>query len=254
MVQGVVPKPIDGVFRVPADRAFTIKGHGTVVAGIPVSGSAVVGDQVELLPHGQTGRIRGIEVYGQAAERVMAGQCAALNVGHWEHQAVSRGDVVASPGYFQPHEWFVCSLRMLPHDGLVLKNGGQGPPAHGDLRPPGRALLAGRGPRGGRGGVPRSGRGEDFSRGRPWRPLHPADAVAGPDGRRRRDHRAGSTAGRSETGPNWPPILKPGPRRWAIRPASSSTACGPAPTLAAGPDRSGPASQGAGSPRRPDPY
>ena len=125
MVEAIRPKPIDGVFRLPLDRAFTAKGYGTVVAGIPVAGSAHLGDELVLLPQGQPGRIRSIEVYGRPAEVVKAGQCAALNMRHWDHQAIGRGDVVAVPGYFRPERWFACTLRLLSHGGEkpALKNG-----------------------------------------------------------------------------------------------------------------------------------
>ena len=38
LVQRVPPKGVEGVFRMPVDRAFSPKGVGTVVTGIPVSG------------------------------------------------------------------------------------------------------------------------------------------------------------------------------------------------------------------------
>lgn len=123
MVGSIQPKRIDGVFRVPLDRAFSVKGHGTVIAGIPVAGSARVDDEIVLLPHNIPGRIKRIQVYGRNSDTVMAGQCAAINVSHWEAQAIGRGDVVTLPGYFEPHSWFVCSLRLLPLEKLLLKNG-----------------------------------------------------------------------------------------------------------------------------------
>ena len=123
--RAIRPKPIDGVFRLPLDRAFSARGYGTVVAGIPVSGSARAGDEVILLPHGQTGRIRQLEVYGRESDTVMAGQCAALNIRHWDHQVIHRGHTVAAPGYFSPSEWYACRLRTLPHEKVVLKNGSQ---------------------------------------------------------------------------------------------------------------------------------
>ena len=125
MVEAIRPKPIDGVFRLPLDRAFSAKGYGTVVAGIPLSGSAHAGDELVLLPQGHTGRIRGIEVYGRSSDVVKAGQCAALNMRHWDHQAIGRGDVVTVPGYFRPQRWFACTLRLLAHgsEKLGLKNG-----------------------------------------------------------------------------------------------------------------------------------
>ena len=123
--RAIRPKPIDGVFRLPLDRAFSAEGYGTVVAGIPVSGAAHVGDEVVLLPHGQTGRIRQMEVYGRESDTVMAGQCAAMNVRHWDHRVIRRGHTVAAPGYFSPSEWYACKLHTLPHEKVVLKNGSQ---------------------------------------------------------------------------------------------------------------------------------
>ena len=96
---------------------------GTVVAGIPVSGIARTGDELVLLPAGIEGRIRRIEVYGAASETVLAGQCAAINMGHWDHRQIGRGDTVATPGYFAPQEWFAATLRLLPNAKLTLKNG-----------------------------------------------------------------------------------------------------------------------------------
>jgi selenocysteine-specific elongation factor len=125
LVRAIKPKRTDGVFRMPLDRAFSVQGYGTVVAGIPVAGSAHAGDEVVLLPDNLSGRIRRIEVYGQASDAVMAGQCAALNVGHWDHRAIRRGDVLTLPGYFAPQEWFVCSLRLLRRDKFFLKSGAE---------------------------------------------------------------------------------------------------------------------------------
>ncbi|OHB76405.1 MAG: selenocysteine-specific translation elongation factor [Planctomycetes bacterium RBG_16_64_10] len=123
LLRAIRPKPIDGVFRLPLDRAFSAKGHGTVVAGVPVSGSARVDDEVVLLPHGKAGRIRAIEVYGRSSDTVMAGQCAALNVRDFDHRSISRGNTVTVPGYFALQPWYACSLRLLPHKDVSLKNG-----------------------------------------------------------------------------------------------------------------------------------
>jgi selenocysteine-specific elongation factor len=123
LVHSITPKRTDGVFRLPVERAFSAAGYGTVVAGIPVSGSARIGDELALLPGDVTDRIRGIEVYGRPAEAVLAGQCAALNMRHWDHAAIARGQTVTAPGFFKPCEWYLCKLRLLPHEGLALKNG-----------------------------------------------------------------------------------------------------------------------------------
>ncbi|MGD0897594.1 MAG: selenocysteine-specific translation elongation factor [Thermoguttaceae bacterium] len=125
LVRSIRPKRADGVFRLPVERAFSVPGYGTVVAGIPATGSARTGDEVVLLPGGTAGRIRRIEVYGRTSDTVMAGQCAAINMGHWDHHGIRRGQTVAAPGYFSPHEWFAATLRMLPHAKSVLKNGAE---------------------------------------------------------------------------------------------------------------------------------
>ena len=116
LVQAIPPRPVDGVFRLPLDRAFSAKGFGTIAAGIPVAGSASLGDEVVLLPQNVTGRIRRIEVYGQQSDTVLAGQCAAINLGHCDARETSRGDVLTLPGYFAPAEFYLCQLRLLPQE------------------------------------------------------------------------------------------------------------------------------------------
>lgn len=117
------PKPLDGVFRLPVDRAFSARGYGTVVAGVPVSGSVGIDQELVLLPEGEVSRIRQIEVYGQPSELVKAGQCAAINVRHWDARQIRRGHVVTLPGYFAPEDWFVTELQLLSHDPVAVKNG-----------------------------------------------------------------------------------------------------------------------------------
>ena len=125
LVGQITPKSKGGVFRLPVDRAFSAQGFGTVVAGIPVCGQAHIGDELVVLPHNLTGRVKRVEVYGRASDTVMAGQCAALNVGHWQSGAIRRGDTVTLPGYFSPQVWYVCQLRLLPRNKLRLKQGGE---------------------------------------------------------------------------------------------------------------------------------
>jgi selenocysteine-specific elongation factor len=123
VMRGVSPRSGTGVFRMPVDRAFSPRGVGTVVTGIPVSGRAAVGDEVTLLPEGVSGRINAIQVYGEASETAIAGQCAALNVRRFGHGAIKRGQTIAAPGHFEPGRWFACRLRLLPGARFAVKNG-----------------------------------------------------------------------------------------------------------------------------------
>ena len=49
--------------RLPVDRVFSIAGFGTVVTGTMSDGHLRVGDDVEILPRGVRGRIRGLQTH-----------------------------------------------------------------------------------------------------------------------------------------------------------------------------------------------
>ena len=123
VVAGIEPRRIDGLFRMPVERAFSAKGYGTVVAGIPISGRAGIGDEVVLLPGGEKGKIKGMQVYKRESDTVMAGQCAAISIPQLDYNTITRGQVISVDGYFSPERWFLCQLQLLDHDKLFLKNG-----------------------------------------------------------------------------------------------------------------------------------
>ncbi len=125
LVQSVKPRTTDGVFRLPVERAFSVQGYGTVIAGIPVSGTARIDDELELLPQGEKGRVKAIQVFKRTSDIVKPGQCTAINVRQWDHNIIRRGNVIAAPGYFWPSEWFVAKMRILGHENLYIKNGMQ---------------------------------------------------------------------------------------------------------------------------------
>ncbi len=92
------PKNPSGIFRLPIDRSFSIKGFGTVVTGTLLSGSVAPGDEVELLPAGTKLRVRGVQSGGKSAERAVAGQRTAINLAGIEHTVIERGMVLTVPG------------------------------------------------------------------------------------------------------------------------------------------------------------
>jgi selenocysteine-specific elongation factor len=122
LVRSIRPKTAEGVFRLPVEKIFSIKGHGTVVTGIPLAGAAKLGDEIVLLPQGLPGRITSLQVYGREADTVLAGQCAAVNVRHWDAKAVHRGNTITVPGFFAPAEWYACRLRLLAREKFSLKH------------------------------------------------------------------------------------------------------------------------------------
>jgi selenocysteine-specific elongation factor len=125
LMAAITPKTAEGVFRVPVERAFSAKGYGTIVAGIPACGSVGIGDEVVLLPQGTKGRVRAIQAYGRDSARAMAGQCAAINIPQWDQKAVERGNVVSMGDYFAPHQWYLCEFKLLDQEKGDLKNAAQ---------------------------------------------------------------------------------------------------------------------------------
>jgi selenocysteine-specific elongation factor len=88
-------------FRLPIDRAFAMKGFGTVVTGTLISGAVGLGDEVELLPGGERLRVRGVQTGGHAVAQAFAGQRTAVNLAGIDHTAVRRGMTLAEPGKFR---------------------------------------------------------------------------------------------------------------------------------------------------------
>lgn len=111
-----------GIFRMPIDRRFVIKGFGTVVAGTVLSGRIKTGDTLELLPEKKSVKVRGIEVHNQKVDEVGTGFRAAINLVGVEKDDIDRGDVLAQQGYFEPSEYLNASLYLLKSVGKPLKN------------------------------------------------------------------------------------------------------------------------------------
>ncbi len=117
----LIPKDADGPMRLPVDRHFTVSGFGTVVTGTLVSGTARVGDSVEVLPPGEQVRIREIQVHGKKVELGLAGQRVALNLAGLDRTGIQRGSVVGTPGIFEQTERLDARLTLLADAPRSLK-------------------------------------------------------------------------------------------------------------------------------------
>jgi len=100
-------------FRLPVDRAFSLRGFGTVVTGTLISGTVAREEQVEAHPRRQRLRVRSIQVHGQAVEQARAGQRTALNVSGAEPGEVPRGTVLTAPDLFHAVTQFDARLELL---------------------------------------------------------------------------------------------------------------------------------------------
>ncbi len=111
-----------GLFRLPVDRVFTIKGFGTVVTGTLISGQLRVGDEVEILPGKLTAKVRGLHVHNKAVDMAEAGQRTAVNLQGLEKEMIPRGTVLAHPSTLGPSQRLDVLFELLPGSGKKLKN------------------------------------------------------------------------------------------------------------------------------------
>lgn len=109
----VRPKLIEGLFRLPIDRVFTLKGFGTVVTGTVVSGTISIDSPVEILPSGIKSKARGIQSHGKSVEKAYAGQRIGLNLQGLDRESIKRGDVVVSADRFIPTRVVDAKLDLL---------------------------------------------------------------------------------------------------------------------------------------------
>jgi selenocysteine-specific elongation factor len=114
LAAAVPEKDASEYFRLPIDRAFAMRGFGTVVTGTLVSGTVRVDQDVELHPARQRVRVRGIQVHGAAVENAIAGQRTALNLAGIDASELARGMVLAEAGRFQATSRIDCAFQLLP--------------------------------------------------------------------------------------------------------------------------------------------
>ncbi|HEX2717333.1 MAG TPA: selenocysteine-specific translation elongation factor [Gemmatimonadaceae bacterium] len=90
------------LFRMPIDRAFTVKGTGTVVTGTVWSGSLAADATVRVLPRERAARVRGIQSHGAAVPRALAGTRVAIALAGADREDVERGAWLVDDPRWQP--------------------------------------------------------------------------------------------------------------------------------------------------------
>jgi selenocysteine-specific elongation factor len=84
--------------RMWVDRAFTIRGSGTVVTGTLPAGRIAVGDELWLVPGGRPVTVRAVQSMGAARPEVTGTARVAVNLRGVRLSEVGRGDALVSPG------------------------------------------------------------------------------------------------------------------------------------------------------------
>ncbi len=110
------------VFQLPIDRVFTIRGFGTVVTGTAVSGSLHRDESVRVLPGDLRSKVRGIEIFGEAAERADAGQRTALNLPGIARSDLRRGMTICPDHTLETQTTANVRLELLPTSPAPLRH------------------------------------------------------------------------------------------------------------------------------------
>jgi selenocysteine-specific elongation factor len=140
--KAIVTRPASGAPRLPIDRAFSMKGFGTVVTGTLVSGRIAAEDELVVLPGDRKVKVRGIQVHGRAATEAVAGQRTAINLGGVEISDVSRGETLAAPATLSVTRRIDAEIDLLP-SAKPLKHGARVRLHNGTAEVLGRVSIAG---------------------------------------------------------------------------------------------------------------
>ena len=124
-VASLTPPRRPDIFRLPIDRCFSLKGHGTVVTGTVISGSVRHDSDAAVMPENLPVHIRTLQRHGRDAEEVDAGERCAANLQNVEVQDVSRGSTLALPGTLFPSSRWIVRLRMLKDAPHALRHQGE---------------------------------------------------------------------------------------------------------------------------------
>src|SRR6056297_10692 len=110
------------IFRLPIDRIFTMRGHGTVITGTLLSGTVHLGDTVRVYPGEKISKVRGLQVHGSQVETASFGQRTAVNLSSLEVEHLSRGDCLAYPETLFPSQRWDIELTCLSSSPKPLKH------------------------------------------------------------------------------------------------------------------------------------
>ncbi len=109
--------------RLPIDRVFTMSGFGTVVTGTLSDGRLSIGDEIQILPSGFTGRIRGLQTHKKKEEEAIPGSRVAVNISGVTTEQIQRGEVVTHPNQYEVTRRLDARFRLLKDASSPVKHG-----------------------------------------------------------------------------------------------------------------------------------
>jgi selenocysteine-specific elongation factor len=122
ILQRKPPRPDLGRPRLPIDRVFSMSGFGTVITGTLSDGHLAIGDEVEFLPSGLKGRVRGLQTHKKKEERALPGSRTAVNVSGIATEQIRRGEVLTHPNQYQVTRRMDARFRLLADVSMSLQH------------------------------------------------------------------------------------------------------------------------------------
>ena len=135
-------RPVDGAPRLSIDRAFSMRGFGTVVTGTLVAGKISADDELVVQPGDRKVKVRGLQVHGRPATEASAGQRTAINLGGVDVGEVSRGETLTAAGALSITRRIDSEIDLLP-SAKPLKHGARVRVHNGTAEVLGRLSIAG---------------------------------------------------------------------------------------------------------------
>ncbi len=144
-LSSLTPQRDLGKPRLFVDRAFSLRGIGTVVTGTLTGGKLTRGQTVILQPQNVSTRVRTIQSHNREQNEVGPGTRVALNLPDIENDVVKRGDVVTILELGQPVSTIdvvIGRSRRLPVKTRAIKNSSLVSLHHGATRVAARVIFA----------------------------------------------------------------------------------------------------------------
>jgi len=114
LIPRMKPKRDIGKPRLSIDRAFNIKGSGTVVTGTLIGGTLHQGMEVTIFPSYRKTRLRSLQTYKEKVEKAFPGSRVALNLVGIEKNELHRGDIVFGTKQIKTSKNIDVQIQLLP--------------------------------------------------------------------------------------------------------------------------------------------
>ncbi|KAJ7103458.1 elongation factor Tu [Mycena belliarum] len=125
-------RDLERPFCMPVEDVYSISGRGTVATGRVERGTALKGNEVEIIGHGSRIKttLTGIEMFHKELDRAEAGDNLGVLLRGLKREQVSRGQLVIAPGSMKPVQKFQAQVYILTKD-----EGGRYTPFMSNYRP-----------------------------------------------------------------------------------------------------------------------